>query len=117
MFIKMMNSLGKRTLAVYDSDSHQTKTEDIATNARRRDAIHAALEGGGAFFECNPYLEELAAIPGTGRKDKEGKMREHLSSMQCWDDVPLGLKRLMEKVAFACNGASSGDEASTACGN
>jgi predicted ATP-dependent endonuclease of OLD family len=107
MFIKMMQALGKRVLVIYDTDSDKTSEDDIATNERRNTAIHDALKGGGEYFECDPYLEDVAGITGTNKKEKESKMRSHLSTITGWDDVPDGLKELMAKVTAACNGATS----------
>lgn len=106
MFIKMMQALGKRILVIYDTDSDKTSSDDVATNQKRNDAIHDALNAGGEYFKCDPYLEEIAGITGTNKKDKEAKMRAYLSSLTSWDDVPDGLKAMMEKVAAACNGAT-----------
>lgn len=104
MFIKMMHALGKRILVIYDTDSDKTGQDDVATNEKRKSAIHEALKGGGDFFECDPYLEELAGIVGGSKKDKESKMRAYLSTLTAWDKVPDGLKSMMAKVSSACNG-------------
>ena len=104
MFIKMMHALGKRILVIYDTDSDKTGQDDVATNEKRNTAIHDALKGGGDFFECDPYLEELAGIAGKSKKDKESKMRAHLSTLTAWENVPDGLKSMMAKVSSTCNG-------------
>lgn len=106
MFIKMMQALGVRTLVIYDSDSDKSGTDDIATNEKRNRAIHEALSDGGEYFECDPYFEDVAGSPGVGKKDKEAKMRSHLSTMESWADVPDGLKAMMEKVAALLKGGA-----------
>lgn len=104
LFIGMILALGRRLLVVYDTDSDKDKPEDIQTNAKRKQEIKDALDGRGTVFECDPYLEELAGVKAATKKDKEIRMREHLSDIQTWEAVPDGLKNLMEAVAKVARG-------------
>jgi putative ATP-dependent endonuclease of OLD family len=99
MFIKMVHALGKRVFVIYDTDSDKTDPQDIATNQRRNEAIAEALAGNGELSACDPYFEEVAGISGSSKKDKEAKVREHLSTFKTWADVPNDLCGLMERIA------------------
>lgn len=99
LFIKMVHALGKRVLAIYDTDSDKTKPDDQATNDKKNQSIVDAMAGNGDLCACDPYFEEVAGISDDAKKsEKEAKVREHLASMSGWDDVPTPLKDLMEAV-------------------
>jgi len=89
-----------RVLVIYDTDSDKTSADDLATNEKRNRAIDDAIDSNGDVFRCDPYIEDLAGIVGTGKKDKESKVRSHLASLSGWEAVPDGLKALMAKVAL-----------------
>ena len=98
MFIKMVLALGKEVLAVYDTDSDKTEPNDVATNERRNTAILEALDGRGESFACDPYFEQMAGVPGVGKKAKDAKVREFIDGLDGWTDVPASLKALMNSV-------------------
>lgn len=103
LFIRMMLALDKKVLVVYDTDGDQTSPTDIATNEKRRNDISEALCGRGVIFECDPCVESLAQMTEPRRRDKDERMREHLSQYNSWDEIPDGLKSLIETVAeIAC---------------
>jgi predicted ATP-dependent endonuclease of OLD family len=98
-FIRMMHALGKRVLAVYDTDSHHTAAKDVATDMDREKRIAEALGDGGKCFKCDPYLEALAGVPGNTKRDKEAGMREHVATWGDWNGVPGEVGDMMAAVA------------------
>lgn len=98
LFIKMAHALGKRVLAIYDTDSDKMEPNDQATNTRRNQAIVDAKNGKGDLFACDPYFEQIAGITEGSKKEKEAKVREHLASFSGWDDIPDELKSMMKAV-------------------
>jgi putative ATP-dependent endonuclease of OLD family len=98
LFIRMMHALGKRVLAVYDSDSDNTKPEAVAHNAKCSEDISEALGTSSRSFVCDPYLEQICGCNGTGKRDKEEKMREHLSTITLWEKVPAPIQGLMNEI-------------------
>ena len=99
LFIKMAHALGKRVLAIYDTDSDKTESNDQATNTRKNQAIVDAMDGKGDLFACDPYFEQIAGITEGSKKEKEAKVREHLAEFSEWGDVPEDLKGMMKAVS------------------
>ena len=98
LFIRMMNALNKRVLAIYDSDADNTSEEAVAHNAKCEKEITEALGSQGRKFVCEPYLEQACECAGEGKRGKEEKMREHLAAITTWDQVPTAMQQLMQSV-------------------
>lgn len=98
LFIKMAHALGKRVLAIYDTDSDKTEANDRATNATRNQTIEDAMNGKGDLFPCDPYFEHVAGITEGSKREKEARVREHIERFSGWDRVPIGLQRMMEAI-------------------
>ena len=97
--IRIAHALGKRVLAAYDTDSDKTSPQDIETNQSRKEELEEACQTDGKLIEVDPFLEAVAGLPNPKRKSKVDLIAGFLDGLGEWDDVPSGLKSLMESVA------------------
>jgi len=98
LIVRVVRALGLPFLVVYDTDSDKTEPGDIATNESNRSLIDQACGGDGKVVTFDPYLEAAVGVPGSGKKEKERKLREFISSLESWGNVLTPLKDLMDAV-------------------
>lgn len=99
LIVRVARALGLPFLVVYDTDSDKTEPGNIAKNESDHRLIDQARDGEGKVVTFDPYLEAAIGVPGSGKKDKERKLREFLGCLDSWNDVPQPLKGLMNAVA------------------
>ena len=105
IMIRIMAALGKKVLAVYDTDSNKTDPNNINTNQNHE--IENAITGHGETFPCDPYFEVIAEMPHPVKNEKPDRMLKHLETFATWDEVPSKLKELMQSIDRISNGALS----------
>jgi len=104
IMIRIIAALGKKVLAVYDTDSDKTEPQDIATNRDREREIKNAITGHGETFPCDPYFEVIAEMPNPVKNEKPDRMLKHLETFATWDEIPSKLNDLIRVVDRTSNG-------------
>lgn len=70
--------------------------------------LQEACQFGGELVAIDPFFEAAAGLPNAKRESKVDRMVDFLDQIGSWDDAPVKLKNLMERIAaFAVNQQSS----------
>ncbi len=99
IMIEVVKALHKKVLVIYDVDSHLEKDSDVERNTALNNSIENSVNGYGATYSFDPYLEEAIGMKGVSKKDKDRNMREFLQDLDGWDDVPEELKQMMNEIS------------------
>lgn len=99
IMVEVVKALHKKILVIYDTDTHLDKAKDIERNDALNQSIENAVDGYGQTFTFDPYLEEAIGVEGAGKKDKDRKMRENLSEIKEWKDVPVALQEMINEIS------------------
>lgn len=106
LIVRVARALGLPFLVVYDTDSDKTEPGNIAKNESDHRLIDQARDGEGKVVTFDPYLEAAIGVPGSGKKDKDRKLREFITALASWGDAPHPSIRRLRRTTRSLSGLS-----------